>query len=71
MNVFTTPSGHMSIDLDRIVAIKDLLNISDCITVITTTPDAKGGMCEFRVYYRDGAAILEAYQNQKETTDGS
>ena len=67
MSVFTTPSGRMSIDLERIVAIQDFSDSSDYIKVMTAVPDPEGGMCEFKIYYEDGAAILAAFQNQKET----
>ncbi len=68
MNVFTTPSGKRAIDLDRIVCIR---NYDDYIIVMLDVPEPEGGLCEMKIWYGDGGAILEAYQNQKENTDGS
>lgn len=68
MNVVTIPSGKVSINLERVVAI---LNRNDYIVVLFDVPAEAGGMCELRFWYEDATALLAAYQNQKENTDES
>lgn len=66
MNVFTTPSGNMAINLERIVCIQNYCDTGEYIKVMLDVPDQAGGMCELKIWHGDAEAILAAYQDQME-----
>lgn len=63
MNVFTTPSHKVSLNLERILVIR---NYIDYIVVTFDSPIIDGLPHQQKYWYTDGVAILAAYKGNEE-----